>query len=149
MTRKHGTMPSLETILGQIIFKKILDKAFTGVFTLNDTKAHGVKDVLVIVIDKKNRPHMLTTAGSIKEVFLDDGRVQYAYDFSSGGTIESGTPLPGPRNSEYETVEDGNCKWLVHSEQDGDGIWIEKTRTCIGYDNVPACPLNTTVEAGG
>lgn len=140
MTKKQETTQLLAPIL---------NKAFTGAFTLNDIKAQGIKDVLVIVIDQKNRKHILTTPGLRKIEKTGDELipgVQYAADFSTSEAMgQSGPRIPGRRNSAYEECEYENCKWMVRSERQGED-WIEKSRTCIGYRNAnPACPLLTTI----
>ncbi|SOD42525.1 hypothetical protein [Nitrosovibrio sp. Nv4] len=121
---------------------KIPGKAFTGEFTLNDIETLGVTDILVIVTDKQYQKHILTTPEPIKTEECAPGEgVQRTFNLVEK-SIENGQPLPGKRNKPYELCPDKNCLWLVQSEKNQGGDWIEKIRICIAYPGVtPACPL--------
>lgn len=144
MNRKQKTTPSFETDLTKTLFEYIFGDKFKGVLTLDDIKAQGVKDVLVIVTDEKNRKHILTSRKpkTIKQLGPGLGARWEVALSTAQARIESRDRLPGPRRDEIEEVDHEGCRWLVRSERNEGGEWIEKHRICTGYEGrEPPCPL--------
>lgn len=121
-------------------------KLFTGTFTLNDTKVKGVKDVIIIVIDEKNRKYTLTTLGPTKTECISGGGVQLEYDFfSSEARIISPGKGGGPRFGEPdengEWVDEEGCVWYLNLVRNDAGDIVEASWECVGSEPpVPTCP---------
>lgn len=135
MTSKE-TLPSLDTILSEV---------FTGTLKLTTLEALGIEDVLVVVTEKKtHQMHTLRIHGPIEEQPQSGGKVEVAFRLSSADeTGEIGPPLPGKRKKRNEICEHEGCDWLVRSERNSGGDWIEKRRRCV---EDPPCPYNKIVR---
>lgn len=127
------------------------DEAFRGVITLKDIKAQGVRDVIVIVIDKKNRKHVLTTLGptkksQIEELTPEAQECEHAPEVPTAQYVMSTSELtipPGLEEGDKFTNSADGCHWLIKSIQ-LDGDWTITNVECIGPrpekdSHVPKC----------
>lgn len=131
--------------------KTISGKKLNGALTLKDVEALGIKDVFIIVTDREKRRYVLTTRGPTETECLPGGGVELAYNFSisEGASHDKfGPPLPGKRNGPYEYIDYENCFWEVTCESTGGGDWVEKSRRCIGYTDVPSCIIDDVITVG-